>query len=72
VVIAEEPKLVPFREAMKKNIARVLGANLDEINLKATTEEGLGFTGKKEGIELVNILKLIGRIEALKRIKSFI
>ena len=59
VVIAEEPKLVPFREAMKKNIARVLGANLDEINLKATTEEGLGFTGKKEGIAAWAVASLL-------------
>ena len=50
VVIAEEPQLSPHREKMKKNIADVLEMNLNQINIKATTEEGLGFTGKKEGM----------------------
>lgn len=50
VVIAEAPKLAPFRDQMKKNIAKALSVSPDCINVKATTEEGLGFTGKKEGI----------------------
>lgn len=49
-VIAQAPKLQGFMEAMRENIAGVLGVDLDYINVKATTEEGLGFTGKGEGI----------------------
>lgn len=50
VVIAEAPKLAPHRDRMKKNIAKALNISLEAVNVKATTEEGLGFTGKKEGI----------------------
>ncbi|MDO8519233.1 MAG: 2-C-methyl-D-erythritol 2,4-cyclodiphosphate synthase [Deltaproteobacteria bacterium] len=50
VVIAEAPKLAPHREQMKMNIAEALKIPVDAVNVKATTEEGLGFTGKKEGI----------------------
>ncbi len=50
VVIAEAPKLSPFRELMIDNIVKTLGLKKNQVNLKATTEEGLGFTGKKEGI----------------------
>ncbi len=50
VVIAEEPKLGSYKVEMKKNIAELLSLPLNAVNIKATTEEGLGFTGKKEGI----------------------
>lgn len=49
-VIAQRPKLVPYIEQMVKNMADVLGVPCDSINVKATTEEGLGFTGSGEGI----------------------
>ena len=49
-VIAQRPKLAPYIEQMVKNIADVLGVPCDSINVKATTEEGLGFTGSGEGI----------------------
>ena len=49
-VLAEEPKLAPYIEKMKSVIADIVGTNIDNINVKATTEEGLGFTGNKEGI----------------------
>ena len=49
-VIAEKPKLSPYIPEMKDNIATVFGVTADCINIKATTEEGLGFTGRKEGI----------------------
>ncbi|QAA30966.1 2-C-methyl-D-erythritol 2,4-cyclodiphosphate synthase [Clostridium manihotivorum] len=49
-IIAQKPKLAPFIYEMRQNIASVLGISLDQINIKATTEEGLGFTGKLEGI----------------------
>jgi 2-C-methyl-D-erythritol 2,4-cyclodiphosphate synthase len=49
-VIAEQPKLAPYKKEMIRNIASVLGLPEDRVNVKATTEEGLGFTGKGEGI----------------------
>ena len=49
-VIAQKPKLRPYIAQMEENIAKTLGIVKEQINIKATTEEGLGFTGKKEGI----------------------
>ena len=49
-VIAQKPKLAPFIGEMRKNIAFVLGISDDDVNIKATTEEKLGFTGSGEGI----------------------
>ena len=49
-VIAQKPKLAPFIEQMRINIATDLGLELDAVNIKATTEEKLGFTGNLEGI----------------------
>jgi 2-C-methyl-D-erythritol 2,4-cyclodiphosphate synthase len=49
-IIAQKPKLAPFIPAMIKNIADALGVEEDRVNVKATTEEGLGFTGEGQGI----------------------
>ena len=49
-VIAQRPKLLPYRPQMAKNIADALGIEPDQVSVKATTEEGLGFTGTGEGI----------------------
>ncbi len=49
-VIAQRPKLLPYMEQMRANIADALGLETDRVNIKATTEEGLGFTGSGEGI----------------------
>lgn len=49
-VLAQRPKLAPHISAMRKNIARALGISADAVSVKATTEEGLGFTGSGEGI----------------------
>ena len=49
-VIAQKPKLAPFIEQMVKNIASDCGITDDKVNVKATTEEGLGFTGELLGI----------------------
>lgn len=49
-VIAQSPKLRPYIEQMTKTIADALETDTESINIKATTEEGLGFTGSKEGI----------------------
>lgn len=49
-IIAQRPKMAPHIPAMRENIARVCRVDLERINVKATTEEGLGFTGTGEGI----------------------
>ena len=49
-VIAQKPKLAPFIEQMRNNIAEDCGVSACDINIKATTEEGLGFTGDLSGI----------------------
>jgi len=49
-IIAQRPKMAPHIQTMRENIARVCGVEVDRINVKATTEEGLGFTGTGEGI----------------------
>jgi len=49
-IIAQRPKMAPHVPAMRENIARVLNAAPEQVNVKATTEEGLGFSGREEGI----------------------
>lgn len=49
-IIAQEPKMRPYIEQMRENMSKELGIEVSQINIKATTEEGLGFTGKGEGI----------------------
>ena len=49
-IIAEEPKVGPHRSAMRERIAAILGLSVDQVSIKATTTEGLGFTGRREGI----------------------
>ena len=49
-VIAQRPKISPFIEEMRRNIAAALSCEENQINIKGTTEEGLGFTGTGEGI----------------------
>ena len=50
IIIAQAPKLAPYIDKMRENIAKTLGIGIEYVGIKATTEEGLGFTGKKEGI----------------------
>lgn len=50
VLIAEKPKLMPFRDKMRENIASILTVEVERIGIKATTTEGLGFCGREEGI----------------------
>lgn len=49
-IIAQKPKLSPYREAMRKNIAEAMKLELDRVSVKFTTTEKLGFTGRGEGI----------------------
>ncbi len=49
-IIAQAPKMRPHIDTMRENIAKTLGIDISQVNVKATTEEGLGFTGNGEGI----------------------
>ena len=57
-IIAQAPKMAPHILKMRENIANVLNTDVNNINVKATTEEGLGFTGNKEGISAQSICLL--------------
>lgn len=61
-IIAQEPKLSPYIESMKNNIANTLEISLSSVNIKATTEEGLGFTGTKQGIAAMAACSIEGRL----------
>jgi len=50
VIIAQEPKLAPYREEMRSNLAAALGISVEQVGVKATTTEWLGFEGRREGI----------------------
>lgn len=58
-IIAERPKMSPYINEMRKNIADALKISISKISIKATTEEGLGFTGSGEGIAAQSIALLI-------------
>lgn len=58
-IIAQRPKMAPHILKMRENVADTLGIDLDQINIKATTEEGLGFTGTGQGISSQAIALLI-------------
>lgn len=64
-IIAQAPKMAPHIQTMRANIAKVLNTDIDNINVKATTEEGLGFTGNKEGISAQSICLLV-KIDNIK------
>lgn len=59
IVIAQKPKLAPYIEQMRKNIAKACHADISQISVKATTEERLGFTGREEGISAHCVALLI-------------
>lgn len=59
VVMAQRPKLAPHIEAMRGNIARLLEADAERVNVKATTTEKLGFVGREEGVAAQAIVLLM-------------
>ncbi|MCI9446345.1 MAG: 2-C-methyl-D-erythritol 2,4-cyclodiphosphate synthase [Lachnospiraceae bacterium] len=63
-IIAQEPKLRPYIAQMERNIARALEITGSQVNVKATTEERLGFTGRQEGISAQAICSLEGLYES--------
>ncbi|SFE85551.1 2-C-methyl-D-erythritol 2,4-cyclodiphosphate synthase [Peptostreptococcus sp. D1] len=58
-IIAQAPKMAPHLDKMRKNFADILNTDISNINIKATTEEGLGFTGNREGISSQSICLLL-------------
>jgi 2-C-methyl-D-erythritol 2,4-cyclodiphosphate synthase len=62
VIIAQQPRLAPHIPAMAGNLARVLDMPGDAVNVKATTTEGLGFTGREEGISAAAVALLACRV----------
>ena len=66
-IIAQAPKMRPHIDRMRANIAEALGIETEQVNVKATTEEGLGFTGSGEGISAQAICLLTSPREAYSR-----
>lgn len=66
-IIAQRPKMAPHIPVMRENIARVLGLEVEQVNVKATTEEGLGFTGAGEGIssQAICLIEKITNFESI-------
>ncbi|MCR5099406.1 MAG: 2-C-methyl-D-erythritol 2,4-cyclodiphosphate synthase [Lachnospiraceae bacterium] len=69
-VIAQAPKMRPFIPEMKENVAAALKCDPDMINIKATTEEHLGFTGRKEGISAQAVALIEGIYEGSSDVSS--
>lgn len=59
IVVAQKPKLAPYIEEMRQNIAHALGVSLEQISVKATTTEHLGFAGREEGISAYAVCTLL-------------
>lgn len=64
-IVAEKPKMAPHIPAMRQNIAAVLGTDIENVSVKATTTEKLGFTGREEGIAAFASVLLTKSKEAL-------
>ena len=62
-IIAQKPKMAPHITTMRENIAEALGIKISQLNIKATTEEGLGFTGRGEGIAAQAVCLLNNKME---------
>ncbi|MBI4383846.1 MAG: 2-C-methyl-D-erythritol 2,4-cyclodiphosphate synthase [Nitrospinae bacterium] len=58
IIVAQKPKLAPFMEQMRKNVAAALDIDVDRVNVKATTTERLGFAGREEGIAAYAVVLL--------------
>ncbi|MEW6185747.1 MAG: 2-C-methyl-D-erythritol 2,4-cyclodiphosphate synthase [Thermodesulfobacteriota bacterium] len=59
IVVAQEPKILSYKEKMKGLLAETLNCALERINIKATTTEGLGFAGRQEGIAAYAVVMLV-------------
>lgn len=63
-IVAQAPKMLPFISQMRENIARALNVDVDQVNVKATTEEKLGFTGRGEGISAHSVCLIMKKERA--------
>ena len=70
-IIAQAPKMRPHIDTMRENIANALGIDISQVNVKATTEEGLGFTGEGQGISAQAICLLTSPIELYSQNVTF-
>lgn len=61
VIAAQAPKLSPYRDAMRENLARAMGVSVENVGVKATTTEHLGFEGREEGISATAVCLLCRR-----------
>ncbi|MDP8230656.1 MAG: 2-C-methyl-D-erythritol 2,4-cyclodiphosphate synthase [Candidatus Gorgyraea atricola] len=59
VIILEEPKIAPFKDAMRQEIAKTLGIAKESVNVKATTQEGIGALGRGEAIAAYAVASLV-------------
>lgn len=59
IIVAQRPKLLPYRPQMAENMAKALGIPVSAVSVKATTEEGLGFTGSSEGMAAKAVALLV-------------
>ena len=60
-IIAQKPKLAPYKDKMEENVAKAINIDLSQVCIKATTEEGMGFTGEGKGISSQAIAPLVDR-----------
>lgn len=63
-IVAQAPKMLPYIPQMRENIAKALNVSVEEINVKATTEEKLGFTGRGEGISAHSVCLIMNKERA--------
>ena len=71
-IIAQKPKLLPYIDTMIKNVAQALHLEENQVNIKATTEEGLGFTGSMEGISAHAICALTSIQDLMEMTEAFL
>jgi 2-C-methyl-D-erythritol 2,4-cyclodiphosphate synthase len=63
-IIAQKPKMAPYIPQMVERIAALLDADIEQVNVKATTTEQLGFTGRKEGIAAMAVVALVSKSQS--------
>ncbi|AVX21836.1 2-C-methyl-D-erythritol 2,4-cyclodiphosphate synthase [Carboxydocella sporoproducens DSM 16521] len=61
-IVAQKPKMAPYIPAMREKVATILGIEAEQVNIKATTTEGLGFTGTGEGIAAYAVVTVAKRM----------
>jgi 2-C-methyl-D-erythritol 4-phosphate cytidylyltransferase / 2-C-methyl-D-erythritol 2,4-cyclodiphosphate synthase len=60
-IICEQPRISPYRDEMRARIAEILGISVDKVSVKATTTEGLGFSGRREGIAVQAVASICSK-----------